>query len=122
MRLRFSIGGLMALIAYFAALFAGTVVWGDPMTMVGLGLMSVELGVLCSAVLGVAYSRGSRRGFWAGFALFGWALAIVGFWESQSLGPLALYGVLPFAYLGGLAGQGFAERSEADRDRDRVET
>jgi len=35
-------------------------------------LSSAVLGLLTLAILGVAYRRGERRAFWAGFALFGW--------------------------------------------------
>ncbi|QDV38247.1 hypothetical protein [Tautonia plasticadhaerens] len=115
MRFRFSIGGMMALVAYCAALFGAAAFLSgvDPvmMTLAG-GLMSLELALLCSALLGVAYCRGARRGFWAGFAVFGWALALFGIVAFRGeLGALAVFGVLPFSYIGGLVGRGFAERA-----------
>ena len=40
---------------------------------------SMTLFFLTTAVLGVAYRRGSRRAFWLGFALFGWVYWLLSF-------------------------------------------
>src|SRR5262249_25141423 len=47
-------------------------------------LLLLTFGILCLAILGVVYRRGSRRAFWLGFALFGWVymgLASGSWWE-----------------------------------------
>jgi hypothetical protein len=46
-----------------AALRAASAYWVSAM-------FSITLGLLMTAVLGVASRRGSRRAFWLGFALF----------------------------------------------------
>ena len=68
-RFRPSIAGLLGLIAAFgfglAALRRDNAYWY-------LGTVLLTLGALLSAILGVVFRRERRRGFWAGFALFGW--------------------------------------------------
>ena len=67
-RFRFSISGLLALVALcgvmFAALRTHSGIWSLVMAM-------IVVSSLLIALLGVFFLRGPWRAFWAGFALFG---------------------------------------------------
>jgi hypothetical protein len=66
---RFSVSDLLCTVVFCAVCltclkFASSL-WADAFDFLILGLLTL-------AVLGVFYRRGERRGYWAGFALFGW--------------------------------------------------
>ena len=83
MRLRFSIMGLMALVLTVAIGFAAL---RNPSELWASALFTLAVGLLCVAVLGVAFRHGHKRQFWMGFAVFGWAYLILVF-ASDALSP-----------------------------------
>jgi hypothetical protein len=85
-RVRFSLRGLLAAVAFVAVACAGlryaNVWWAS-------SLFTLTLVVLIVAILGVACSKGPRRMAWLGCALFGWTyfLLVFGPWSSEHLAP-----------------------------------
>jgi hypothetical protein len=67
---RFSIASLLSTVAIFAVGLACLMFASTPWAG---AVLSVTLGILTLALLGVGYRRGERRAFWVGFALCGWA-------------------------------------------------
>jgi hypothetical protein len=84
-RPRFSIAGLMIVVLFCAAGAAALRSSG----LWAAVLFSLTLAMLGVAILGVAYRRGTRRAFWAGFALFGggYLLACFGPWFATEVRP-----------------------------------
>jgi hypothetical protein len=86
MRLRFSIGSLLAAITScgvgLAALHSASALWAS-------ALFTTIVAVLSAAILGAMASRGRHRLTWSGLAVFGWIyLAIVfGPWPFNPDGP-----------------------------------
>jgi hypothetical protein len=85
-RVRLTVGWLMAAVAFVAvgtaALRAASARWEQ-------AVFTLTLGVLLTSILGAVYSRGLRRTFWLGFALFGWAywVLIFGPWFNTFTSP-----------------------------------
>jgi len=85
-RVRFSLRGLLAAVAFVAVACAGLRYangwWAS-------SLFTLALFVLIMAVLGAACSKGPRRMTWLGCALFGWAyfLLVFGPWSREHLAP-----------------------------------
>lgn len=74
--LRFSIMTLMGLVLVIGV---GIAALKFPSQFLAASLFMLTLGVLSTAILGVAFSRGPKRAWWSGFALFGWGyLGLVG--------------------------------------------
>jgi hypothetical protein len=69
MKPQVTILGIMAVVALMAtalvALRSTVEIWAS-------AHFSLTLALLCTAIPGIAYSRGGRRAFWVGFAAFGW--------------------------------------------------
>lgn len=65
--------------------------------------MALYAGLLCLAVVGGLVCRGDRRVFWVGFAVFGWAYAIMVFWadpiQGYSSNRITIRSPLPTARL-----------------------
>jgi hypothetical protein len=76
MKPRVTILGIMAFVALVAtslvALRSTLEIWAS-------AYFSLSLVLLCTAIPGMAYRRGVRRAFWAGFAAFGWPYLILCF-------------------------------------------
>jgi hypothetical protein len=72
-RIRFSIAGLLGLVAFsgagFAALRAASEPWDS-------GLFGVTLLLLLAAILLAVHRTWRTRAFWLGFALYGWAYLV----------------------------------------------
>lgn len=85
-RPRFSIAGLMGLVLVVAvgvaALRSGSEDWA------GI-VLTLTLGILGVALLGMIFRQGSRRAFWSGFALFGWGYLTLTMapWFNGEVGP-----------------------------------
>jgi len=80
-RLHFSIAGMMVLVLAVSVGFASLRFPSEPMAG---AVLLLTLGAFALAVLAVVYRRGERRGFWLGFALFGWgymALTAGAWWD-----------------------------------------
>lgn len=69
-KVHFSISSLLALVVVsaigFAAIRIASPTWAG-------WLYSLTLLVMLASILGICFRRGTRRVFWIGFALFGWA-------------------------------------------------
>ncbi len=69
-RIRFTIANLLVVVLFvavgFAALRESSDLWDS-------GLFTVTLGILLTSILLAIHSHESRRAFWLGFALVGWA-------------------------------------------------
>src|SRR3954447_14795113 len=76
LRPRLSLQVMMACILVLALAIAALRSPSD--SWVGV-MYSMPPALLMTAVLGVVYRRGSRRAFWLGFALFGWAYWLLSF-------------------------------------------
>jgi hypothetical protein len=76
--------GAVALVAVgIAALRYPTAIWASLVIL-------LALGAICGATVGASLLRGSRRGAWLGFAVFGWAyfLMTLSPWGGEyGLGP-----------------------------------
>jgi hypothetical protein len=95
---RFSIASLLVAVAIFAIGMACLMFASTPWA--GM-LLSVTLGALTLALLGVFYRRGERRAFWAGFALCGWVYMTLSFgpWFIDHVRPrLVTANLLEWAY------------------------
>ncbi len=115
MRLRFSTSVLMSIVCLAALVFAASSYSGslDLDSLIALTASVPVLGLLCTAPLGACLKRGEKRGFWLGFAVFGWSSVIAG-WLTHDfpIGFFAVVGSIPFGYIGGTIGRKFAaERS-----------
>lgn len=75
---RFSMAGMLGLVVVLglglASLRFATVAWTTVASLLTLGL-------LMTGVVGGWMLRGPNRGFWAGFALFGWSYLILANWS-----------------------------------------
>jgi hypothetical protein len=67
---RFSLRGLLGAIGILAVGLACLMFASSPWADTSV---SITLGALTVALIGVVYRRGDRRAFWVGFALCGWA-------------------------------------------------
>jgi hypothetical protein len=67
---RFSLRGLLGAIGLLAVGLACLMFASSPWADISV---SITLGALTVALIGVAYRRGDRRAFWVGFAVCGWA-------------------------------------------------
>jgi hypothetical protein len=75
-RSRLSIRSVLFLIAIFGVGFAAL---KHPTNWWSGGLLLGDLCLFVFAAMAIAYRQGSRRAFWLGFALFGWAYLVIGF-------------------------------------------
>src|SRR3954447_10494190 len=88
-RFRFSIAGLIALVALAATVFAAVRVaspaWAG-------GLFSLTILAMLTSILGIASRARPGRDFWIGFAIFGWTHLLLAFapWFSTAIGPQLL--------------------------------
>jgi hypothetical protein len=89
-KLRFNIANLLVIILVlgvgFAALRESSALWES-------GIFTVTLGILLLSILLAVHRSESKRAFWLGFALFGWAymgLALVPSIESRLITNKAL--------------------------------
>jgi hypothetical protein len=115
MRFRFSISVMMAVVFLAGIVFAESAYGGSSnLNFIIILTPSVPvLGLLCTAILGASLKRDEKRGFWLGFAVFGWAFFVVGWLGLFRLPVLAVLGRVPFGYIGGVIGRSFAaERLE----------
>jgi hypothetical protein len=95
---RFSIASLLGTVAICATGMACLMFASTPWAGT---LLSVTLGALTLALLGVFYRRGERRAFWAGFALCGWVYMTLSFgpWFKDYVKPrLVTTNLLEWAY------------------------
>ena len=95
---RFSIAGLIGTIGFCAVAMACLMFASSAWTG---AVLSVTLGLLTLAPLGIVYRHGARRAFWAGVVLCGWAYMILssGPWFVTSVRPqLATSMWLDWAY------------------------
>jgi hypothetical protein len=89
MKVRFSIAGLLVVIAFFgvglAALRSASALWAS-------ALFTAAVVVLSAAILGAIASRGRVRLTWTGLAVFGWIYLAIAFgpWPFNPDGPPAL--------------------------------
>jgi hypothetical protein len=117
-----TLGTMMLVIVLAGIAFGASAGVPSPVMLAGLILgCLLVMGLLQTAILGIIYRRGAARGFWAGFALFGWpAFAWVlfllldhpPFYEPPIF--ILMIGVIPFAWLGGTIGRGFAVAAEQE--------
>lgn len=68
---------LKSLLAFVAALAAGLTALIRPNYGWAHVGSTLYLALLLTAILGVLFRRGERRAYWSGFAIFGWAWAIL---------------------------------------------
>ncbi len=84
-KIRFSIGGLMAVVLVlaigFAALKNANETWAGAMFLLTCGILGLS-------VVGAVCRREAERAWWLGFALFGWGYMALAFWPSESLPKL----------------------------------
>jgi hypothetical protein len=73
---RVTILNLMAVIALTAT---GIVALRSPREVWASAYLSITLLLLSTAVPGMAFGRGERRGFWVGVSAFGWPYLVLGF-------------------------------------------
>jgi hypothetical protein len=92
-RIRFSIAGLMIVIAVSAlaaaALRSASPVWASAMLM-------LVCGVLGLAIAGVLCRHGRERAWWIGFALFGCGYLVLAFWSDNNFKSLPTTTLLLF--------------------------
>lgn len=73
-KIRFTIGGLMAVVLVlaigFAALRNANETWSGVMTLATYGALGV-------AILGIVFRKGAQRAWWLGFFVFGWGFLCV---------------------------------------------
>jgi hypothetical protein len=67
---RFTIGGILAIVLFAAVGLAGR---KEPTELWDGAVFGLTLVMLLASVLQAVHAGGSRRAYWLGFALFGWA-------------------------------------------------
>ncbi len=86
-KIRFPIAGLMIAVLIIAlglaALRNSSESWAG-------ALFLLTCAVLTLAIVGVVCRDGTERGWWLGFALFGWGYLLLAFWSSLDLPTTAL--------------------------------
>lgn len=73
-RPRFTIGGLLGIVAFVAVAFAAL---RHPTDAWDSGVFGVTLLTLLTSILLEVHRREERRAYWLGFALFGWAYLVM---------------------------------------------
>lgn len=74
MRARLTIAGMMGVVLLVGAAFAGLT---HPTMLWSRAVATLTAVVLLTAILGALFGRGHARGFWAGYALFGWFFLMI---------------------------------------------
>jgi len=88
-RLRFSIGGLIVVVAVaaiaLAAIRSGSAAWSGAM-------LSITFFAMICSFLGIVLGRARRRVYWSGFALLGWSYMLLMYvpWLSENIGQFLL--------------------------------
>jgi hypothetical protein len=75
-RVRTTIAGLMAVVLLVAMALAAL---RHPSPLLASALFTLDVGLVCVAVLGALFCRGTRRRMWAGFSVFAGAYLAVAF-------------------------------------------
>jgi hypothetical protein len=88
-RFRISIASVMIVVVLLAIGFAGL---RYPSHLWASALFTITIGLLLTAILGIACCREQQRAAWAGFATFGWSYLILCFapWFDTEVGPYLL--------------------------------
>ncbi len=61
-----------------AVIGVGIAALARPTKLLGMALPLLQLTLYLTAVIGLVFRRGSKRAYWIGFALFGWAYFLLG--------------------------------------------
>ena len=80
-RLQFSVGNLMGVVLVLAIALAAL---RSDSSLCADAIFTLDLGLLCTAIVGVWSRRGRPRAFWLGFALFGWVYLVAAFEPQRS--------------------------------------
>lgn len=75
-RLRFSLNSLVVVVVFCGVALAALV---RPTEAAARLLIVINFGLFCLAICGAILRDGSDRSFWTGFAVFGWAYALIHF-------------------------------------------
>jgi hypothetical protein len=79
--LRFSLAELLAIVLLAAV---GSAILAFTINLQVRPLLTLTIGILATATVGILSRRRSLRAFCVGFALFGWSYFVVAFWSPQS--------------------------------------
>ncbi|MGP0070143.1 MAG: hypothetical protein ACLQGP_41915 [Isosphaeraceae bacterium] len=87
-KIRFTIGGLMAVVVVaavdFAALRTADATWAGALALLTYGALGL-------AIFGILFRRGAERAWWVGFLVFGWGYLRVAPWAfAQNVRPPTL--------------------------------
>jgi hypothetical protein len=75
---KISLSGILGMVAVIALGLAGM---SSPSSLSTAAAATVTLTLLLSAILAALFLSGNARGFWAGFALFGWVYLVLVDWD-----------------------------------------